>query len=86
MVSLSATPDVRAPWRDTARQLATGIAWILYAAGWLVSRTLRLIGTAVAGVFMALGWTAGRLVWPAIRFCAAATRAGWDAGRKAGAA
>lgn len=82
MVSLSATPDVRAQWRDAGRQTLTGLAWILWAAGWLVAKTVRLIIGAVAAVIFALGWVAGRVVWPAACWAGRAVRLGWDEGRK----
>lgn len=82
MVSLSATPDFRAQWRDVGRQTVTGLAWLFYAAGWLVAKTFRAIGAAVGAVFFAVGFVAGRIVWPALAWCGAAVRTGWDEGRK----
>ncbi len=82
MVSLSANMAARAQWRDAGRLTVEGLAWLLFAAGWLVAKTLRLVGAAVGAVFMGAGWLAGRVVWPALCWCGRAARTGWDEGRK----
>ena len=64
-------------WREVRTQVLSGLAWVLYALGFVLVRTLRAVGTAVAAVLFALGWTA-RKVGP---WCVAAFREGWDAGK-----
>ncbi len=82
MVSLSATPDFRAQWRDAGRLTVVGLAWLFYAAGWLSARTLRVAGIVIAAPFFAAGWFAARVAWPALCWCGRAARTGWDEGRK----
>jgi hypothetical protein len=80
--ALAATPDLREQWREVGRLVVTGLAWMLYAAGFTLARGLRAAGTAVGAVFIGVGWLAGRVVWPAMCWCGRASRVGWDAGRK----
>lgn len=70
--------ESRAQWRDVLAAVLGGLSWLLFAAGWLVAKTLRLLGTAVAGVLFAAGWAA-RKAGP---WCVAAFREGWDAAGK----
>lgn len=80
--ALAATPDLREQWREVGRLVVTGLAWALYAAGWLLARGLRAIGTAIAAVFVGAGWLAGRVLWPALCWCGRAARVGWNDGRR----
>lgn len=68
--------------RDAGQQLATGLAWVLFAIGWVAAKTLRGIGTGVGAVLFAVGWVAGRVVWPVLMWTVAAVRLGWEEGRK----
>jgi len=64
-------------WREVGTRLISGAAWVLFALGFVLVKTLRAIGTAVAATLFALGWVA-RKVGP---WCVAAFREGWDAGK-----
>lgn len=64
-------------WREVRTRLLSAAAWVLFALGFVLVKTLRAVGTAVVGVLFALGWTA-RKVGP---WCVAAFREGWDAGK-----
>jgi hypothetical protein len=82
MAVLSTSPDSRPNWRDAGRLTQAGLGWLLYAAGWLVAKTLRTIATVIATVLFAAGWLASALAWPALCWCGRAVRLGWQEGRK----
>jgi hypothetical protein len=75
------SPEARTEWRDARRLFVSGLAWLLYAAGWVVAKSLRLIATTIGAVFYAAGWTAAK-VWPGVVWCASAVQLGWNDGRK----
>jgi hypothetical protein len=81
---LSQTPDTRAQWRETSRLAKSGIAWALFAVGWILAKSLRAVGTVIAAVLFAIGYLAARAVWPALCWCGRAVRLGWEQGRKPG--
>ena len=82
MAVLSTSPDSRLPWRDAGRLILTGLARLLYAAGWLVAKTLRTIATVIAAILFGVGWLASALAWPSLCWCGRAVRLGWQEGRK----
>lgn len=71
----------RAELTTASRLLVTGLAWLLYAAGWSVARLCRVVAVAVGGLLYGVGWTAGRVAL-AGRWAWAAVRVGWDDGRQ----
>lgn len=66
---------------DAGRLLVTGLAWLLYAAGWSVARLCRVVAVTVGGLLYGVGWSAGRVAL-AGRWTWAAVRVGWDDGRQ----
>lgn len=75
-------PDYRKPWAEARQRLAVGLAWLLYAAGWMTAKALRIVATAVAAVLYGVGWIGARLVWPALCWSGRIVRNGWEDGRK----
>lgn len=73
-------PVVRA--RDVRRVVSVGLAWVLFAVGWTFAKGYRLSVTGLAAVLFGVGWLAGKVVWPALVWSAAAVRLGWEEGRK----
>ena len=67
----------RAARKQTLEVFGAGLYW----TGWLLFKTLRFVLLAVGGVFWAIGWTARRAVWPALVWCGAAVKLGWEDGR-----
>lgn len=82
MAVLSTNPGARLHWRDTGRLIAVGLGWLLFATGWLVAKTLRMVATAIAAGLYAVGWFAAAVVWPSLCWCGRAVRLGWQEGRK----
>ena len=82
MAVLSTSPDAQAQWRELGRSVAAGLGWLLFAAGWLVAKTLRSIATALGAVLFAVGWLASAAAWPALCWCGRAVSLGWQEGRK----
>lgn len=82
MAVLSTNPGARLQWRDAGRLFAVGVGWLLFAAGWLVAKTLRSLATAIGAVLFGVGWLASALVWPALCWCGRAVQLGWQEGRK----
>jgi len=82
MSVLSTSPDSRAHWQDAGRLVAAGLAWLLYAAGWLVAKTLRTVATILGAVLFGVGWLAAAVAWPSLCWCGRAVRLGWQEGRK----
>lgn len=82
MAVLSADPRTQAQWRDAGRLFAAGLAWLLFAAGWLVAKALRIAQTAIGAALFAAGWLAGAVAWPALLWCGRAVALGWQEGRK----
>lgn len=76
------SPEARQQWDDAARLALLAVARVLYAAGWLTAKTLRVVATAVAVALFAAGWLAAAVAWPALCWCGRAVRLGWDQGRK----
>ncbi len=70
---------------QAGRQAGAALAAGLYWAGWVLFKLVRFALLAVGGVFWAFGWTARRAAWPALTWCAAAVRLGWEDGRAGGA-
>jgi hypothetical protein len=84
MAILSHVPDARGQWSEAGRLMRAGFAWTLFAIGWLLAKSLRLVATAIAAVLFAAGYLAGRVVWPSLVWCGRAVRLGWEQGRKPG--
>lgn len=82
MVVLSANRSAREQWAEAGRRVATALAWLLFAAGWLVAKALRLIATGVGAILFGAGWLAASAVWPALCWCGRAAKLGWQEGRK----
>jgi hypothetical protein len=82
MAVLSTNPDARLQWRDAGRLVAAVLARLLFAAGWLVAKTLRTLATVIGAVLFAAGWLASALAWPGLCWCGRAVRLGWQEGRK----
>ena len=68
--------------QQTLEAIGAGFYW----AGWALFKLLRFVLLAIGGVFWAIGWTARRAVWPALVWCGAAVKLGWEDGRRAGGA
>ncbi|MBQ0893691.1 hypothetical protein KBX37_11385 [Micromonospora sp. U56] len=66
---------------DAGRLLLTGLAWLLYAAGWSFARLCRVVAVTVGGLLYGVGWSAGRVAL-AVQWTWAAVRVGWDDGRQ----
>ena len=81
---VTTTPDIRAQWREVGRLAQSGAAWLLFGAGWLLAKLLRLVGTALAAVLVGAGWLAARVGWPALCWCGRAVRLGWEQGKQPG--
>jgi hypothetical protein len=81
---LSQTPEARGQWLEAGRLTKLGLTWLLFAVGWLLAKSLRLIGTSIAAALYAVGFVAARAVWPAICWSGRAVRLGWEQGRKPG--
>jgi hypothetical protein len=83
-VSVSSVPVERAvvQFRDAGRSVATILGGLLFAVGWVVAKSFRLLIAAAAGLLFAAGWVGGRVLWPALVWSAAAVRIGWEQGRK----
>lgn len=84
MTTLQRPLDARAQWREAGRLAKVGLAWVLFAIGWTVAKSLRGVGTLLAWVLFAIGYVAGRVAWPALLWCGRAVRLGWEQGRKPG--
>lgn len=72
--------------RGAMRKLAAAAGAGLYWTGWALFHAVRLALLAVGAVFWTLGWVTRRAVWPALVWCAAAVKLGWEdgaAGRRA---
>jgi hypothetical protein len=82
MAVLSTGPDSRAQWQDAGRLVLAGLGRLLYAAGWLIAKTLRTVGTILAAALFGVGWFASALAWPSLCWCGRAVRLGWQEGRK----
>jgi hypothetical protein len=82
MAVLSADPRARLQWRDAARLFVAGLAWVLFAAGWVLAKTLRIAQTAIGAMLFAAGWLAGAVAWPALLWCGRAVALGWQEGRR----
>lgn len=82
MAVLSTSPDARLQWRAAGRLIATALGWLLYAAGWLLAKTLRTIATGFGAALFGVGWFAAALAWPSLCWCGRAVRLGWQEGRK----
>lgn len=84
MTTLQRPLDVRAQWREAGRLAKAGLAWALFAIGWMVAKALRGVGTLLAWLLFAVGYVGGRMVWPGLLWCGRAVRLGWEQGRKPG--
>lgn len=82
MAVLSANPRAREQWREAGRSVAAGLGWLLFAAGWLLARSLRGVQTVIGAVLFAGGWLAASVAWPALLWCGRAVLLGWREGRK----
>jgi hypothetical protein len=82
MAVLSTSPDSRLQWREAGRLIAAGLGWLLYAVGWLLAKTLRIIATVIAAILFSVGYLASAAAWPGLCWCGRAVRLGWQEGRK----
>lgn len=82
MAVLSVNRSARTQWAEVGRRTASALAWLLYAAGWLVAKALRAVATVIAAVLFGAGWLASAAAWPALCWCGRAVRLGWQEGRK----
>lgn len=82
MVVLSTRRDARAQWAEVGRRVATAFAWLLFAAGWLMAKTLRAVATGIGAVLFGCGWLAASVAWPALCWCGRAVALGWREGRR----
>jgi hypothetical protein len=71
---------------DAKRQVVEAIGAGFYWSGWLLFKLVRLLLVAIGGAFWVLGFTVRRVIWPALVWCAAAVKLGWEDGRRAGGA
>ena len=76
------SPAARQQWGDAGRLAVTGLGWVLFALGWLVAKTLRLVATTLAAVLFGAGFLAASVGWPGLCWCGRAVRLGWEQGRK----
>lgn len=76
--------DARERARTAGRSTIEAIGAGLYWTGWLLFRVVRLVLLVIGGVFYGIGWTAGRLVWPALKWSAAAIKLGWADSQRGG--
>ncbi len=68
--------------QQTVAAIGAGFYWL----GWALFKLVRLLLVAIGGLFWVLGFTARRVLWPALVWCAAAVKLGWEDGRRAGGA
>jgi hypothetical protein len=81
MAVLSTNQAANASWADVGRRVTAALAWLLFAVGWTVAKTLRMTVTAIAAVLFAVGWLSSAAAWPALCWCGRAVRLGWEQGR-----
>lgn len=74
--------EARERARESGRQLASAIGTALYRVGWLLAKLVLLVLAVVGGIFYGIGWIARRALWPALVWCAAAVKLGWEDGRR----
>jgi hypothetical protein len=74
--------QVAAQFRDAGGYLATALRFVLFAIGWTLAKTCRLIATVLGALLFGAGFLAGRVAWPALRWSGAAMRIGWQAGAR----
>lgn len=65
--------------RQTVAAVGAGFYWL----GWTLFKLLRFVLLALGAVFWVIGWTTRRAIWPALTWCAAAVKLGWEDGRGA---
>ncbi|MDH6463805.1 hypothetical protein M2302_004002 [Micromonospora sp. A200] len=80
VLEVDAMARARGQLTDAGRLLMTGLAWLLYAAGWSVARLCRVVAVTVGGLLYAVGWLAGRATTGG-RWVGAAVAVGWSDGR-----
>jgi hypothetical protein len=64
------------------QQVLSAVGAGLYWTGWALFKAIRLLLVAIGGVFWVLGYAARRVVWPALVWCAAAVKLGWEDGHR----
>lgn len=82
MAVLSTSQNPGVPWAEVGRRIAAGIAWVLFAVGWLAARSLRAVATGLGALLFAAGWVTAAVVWPALCWCGRAVRLGWREGQR----
>lgn len=70
--------------RNAGRQLAGAAAAGLWGIGWVLAKAVHLALLVIGGTLYGIGWIARRAVWPALVWCAAAVRLGWQDARRRG--
>jgi hypothetical protein len=71
--------------REAGRRAVALAGAACWGVGWLLAKIVLLVVAAIGGFLYGIGWTARRAVWPALVWCAAAVRLGWEDGRRGGA-
>lgn len=74
--------DARRRAADAGRQTLETLARLLWGVGWLVAQTLWLVLWLLGGTFYGVGWLGRKAVWPALKWCGAATAIGWQDAHK----
>lgn len=69
-------------FREAGRYAATALRFVLFAIGWTLAKTCRLIATALGALLFGAGFLAARVVWPALRWSGTAVKLGWQNGAK----
>lgn len=72
--------DVKAKFAEAGGYLATAVRLLLFAVGWLLAKTCRLIATVLGALLFGAGFLGARVAWPALRWSGAAVKLGWRAG------
>ena len=77
--------QIAAQFREAGGYAATAIRFVLFAIGWTLAKTCRLIATMLGALLFGAGFLAARVAWPALRWSAAAVKLGWQSGAKSAA-
>lgn len=82
MAVLSTNPSARVQWSEVGRRIASVLAWLLFAVGWLIAKALRVLATGIGAVMFGCGWLAAAVAWPGLCWCGRAVALGWQEGRR----
>lgn len=67
---------------DAGKYAATAVRFVLFAIGWTLAKTCRLIATVLGALLFGAGFLAARVAWPALRWSGAAVKLGWQNGSR----